>query len=125
MLHRRRSTDQACFDNRSMLADFFYDMLGTPANIGGRHLLHLVVCMGLLIHRDGSDFLMAQSRKSTEQTKNTRRKHHRVSTVFTVNVQIPTQIALPRKSLSTSMTTIRLLTYKQKSKEFLTVFVFA
>jgi hypothetical protein len=33
-----------------MLADFFCDMLVTPANIGGRHLLHnvMVVCMGLL-----------------------------------------------------------------------------
>jgi hypothetical protein len=48
MLHRRRSSDQACFDSRSMLTDFFYDMLVTPANIGGRHLPHLVVFMGLL-----------------------------------------------------------------------------
>jgi hypothetical protein len=55
MLHRRRSTDQACFDNRSMLADFFYDMLVTPANISGRHLLHLVVCMGLLKLEHKSD----------------------------------------------------------------------
>jgi hypothetical protein len=31
-----------------MLTDFFYDMLVTPANIGRRHLPHLVAFMGLL-----------------------------------------------------------------------------